>query len=79
MCVLLLDILIDVMVQIGCQTFIIEKNWRSPNFNFLGDKIWRNALTLETKKIQDIIWVMFILGLSSSAAFCLQKSVSDFF
>ena len=49
-----------------CQTFTIEQNWRSQNFNFLGKKIWRNALALKSKKVQGIFGETFILGLSSS-------------
>ena len=63
-----------------CQTFTIEKNWRrSQNFDFLGKKIWRNALTLKSKKVQGIFGETFILALSSSAVFRLQNRVSDFF
>ena len=29
-----------------CQTFTIKKNWHSLNFDFLGKKIWKNALAL---------------------------------
>ena len=62
-----------------CQTFTIEKNWHSQNFDFLGKKIWRNALTLKSKKVQGIFGGTFILALSSSAVFRLQNHVSDFF
>ena len=55
------------------------KTWHSQNFDFLGKKIWRNALTLKSKKVQDISGGTFILALSSSAVFHLQNSVSDFF
>ena len=61
-----------------CQTFTIEQNWRSQNFNFLGKKIWRNALALKSKKVQGIFGETFILVLSSSAVFGLQN-LSDFF
>ena len=64
--------------QIG-QTFPIEKNWRSQNFDFLRKKIWRNPLTLKSKKVQGIFVGTFILALSSLAVFHLQKHVSDFF
>ena len=37
-----------------CQTFTIEKNWRYQNFDFLGKKIWRNARTLKSKKVEGI-------------------------
>ena len=63
-----------------CQTFTIEKNWRrSQNFDSLGKKIWRNALTLKNKKVQGIFGETFILALLSSAVFRLQNHVSDFF
>ena len=62
-----------------CQTFTIEKNGRSQNIDFLGKKIWKNALTLKNKKVQGIFGGTFILALSSSAVFCLQKRVSNFF
>ena len=45
---------------------------------FLGKKIWTNTLALKSKKVQGILGKMFILALSS-AAFRLQKHVSDFF
>ena len=56
-----------------------EKNWRSQNIDFLGKKIWKNALTLKSKKVQGIFGRTFILALSSSAVFRLQNRVSDFF
>ena len=62
-----------------CQTFTIEKNGRSQNIDFLGKKIWKNALTLKNKKVQGIFGGTFILALSSSAVFRLQNCVSDFF
>ena len=65
-----------------CQTFTIEKNGRSQNIDFLGKKIWKNALTLKSKKVQGILGGTFILALSSSAVFRLQvfvNCVSDFF
>ena len=39
----------------------------------------RNALTLKSKKVQGIFKGTIILTLSSSAAFRLQKRISDFF
>ena len=53
-----------------CQTFTIEKNWRSQNFHFLGKK---------SKKAQGIFSDTLILALLSSAVFRLQNSVSGFF
>ena len=38
----------------NCQTFTIEKNWRSQNIEFLGKKVWKNALILKSKKVQGI-------------------------
>ena len=46
---------------------------------FLGKKIWGNSLPVKSKKVQGIFGETFILALSSSAVFCLQKRVSDFF
>ena len=62
-----------------CQTFTTEKNWRSQNINFLGKKIWKDVLTLKSKKVQGILGRKFILVLSSSSVFRLQNPVSDFF
>ena len=62
-----------------CQTFAIEKNWRSQNFDFLGKKIWKNVLTLKSKKVQGIFGETFILALSSLAVSRLQNRVSYFF
>ena len=59
--------------------FTIKKNWRSQNFNFIGKKIWRNALPLKSKKVQGIFGETFIMTLSSSAVFRPQNCVSDFF
>ena len=58
---------------------IIKKNWRSQNINFLGKKIQRNAPALKRKKVQGIFGEIFIMAISSSAVFCLQNRVSDFF
>ena len=46
---------------------------------FLEKKTWRNALSLKSKKVQDIFEKTFILALLSSGVFCLQNNVSDFF
>ena len=56
----------------ACQTFITEGNWRSQNIDFLGKKIWKNALTLKSIKVQDIFAGTLILALSSSAVFSLR-------
>ena len=62
-----------------CQTFTIGKNWLSQNFDFLGKKIWKNALALKSKKLQVIFGGTFILALSSSAVYRQQNRVFDFF
>ena len=62
----------------ACQTFTTEKNPRSQNFDFLGKKIWRNALALKSRKVQGILGEMFFLALSSSAVFRLQNGFSNF-
>ena len=46
---------------------------------FLGKKILKNALALNSKKVQGIFGERFILALLSSAVFRLQNRVSDFF
>ena len=46
---------------------------------FVGKKIWWNALALKSKKIQGILGEVFILALLSSAVLRLQNHVSDFF
>ena len=58
---------------------IIKKDWGSQNFNFLGKKIWRDALDLKSNEVQGIFGERFFLALSSSAVFLLQNAVSDFF
>ena len=40
---------------------------------FLGTKIWRNALPLKSKKVQDIFGEIIILAILSSAVICLQN------
>ena len=62
-----------------CQTFTIERKWRSQNFDFLPKKVWRNALALKSKNVQGIFGETFILTLLSSGVFHLQNDVSDFF
>ena len=46
---------------------------------FSERKFGRNALTLKSKTVHGIFAGSFILALSSSAVFRLQKRVSDFF
>ena len=72
MCVLLFDVFLNIYY------------WEKLTFSklvgkFLRKKIWRNALALKSKKVQGIFRKMFILALLSSAVFCLQNRVSDFF
>ena len=80
MCVLLFDTFNGCSVKVkACQAFTTEKNWHSQNFDILGKKIWRNALALKSKKVEDTFGETFILELPSSAAFRMQNLVSDFF
>ena len=51
--------------------------WEKLTFLKLVGKV--NALPLKSKKVLGIFGETFILGLLSSAVFCLQNSVSDFF
>ena len=64
----------------ACQTFTIEKNWRSQNFDFLWKKICRNALAFKSKMVQCIfgkrLFWHYRLQLSLKH---LQNCVSDFF
>ena len=46
---------------------------------FPGRKIWRNGLALKRKKVQGIFDETFILAFLSSAVFCIQNRVSNFF
>ena len=72
----------------GCSSSIKEinrsimerdvKHWPLRKTDLLKKKIWRNALTLKSKKEQVIFGAMFMLALSSSVVFCLQNHVSDF-
>ena len=55
----------------------VIKNW--PKIKFLGNKIWRNALALKIKMVEDIFGEKFILALLSLAVYRLQNNVSDFF
>ena len=59
-----------------CQTFTIEKNWRSQNFYFVGKKIWRNALALKSKKVQGIFGETIILALSHAAVYKTLSQIS---
>ena len=52
---------------------ISKKNWRFQNSNFLGKKIWRNALALKSKKVQCMFRETFVVALSSSPVFRLQN------
>ena len=88
MCVFLFDVFNGYSTSVKEINRLIWKGmsniyyWEKPtfsNFGFLGEKIGRNALTLKSKKVQGIFRGTFILALSSSADFCLQNGVSDFF
>ena len=73
MSVLLFDFFKHLVLRKTC----ILKTCRKKKF--LGKKFGRNALALKSKKVQGIFRKMFILALLSSAVFCLQNRVSDFF
>ena len=74
MCVLLFDVFKHLLLR---KTDVLKTCRKS---KFLGKKIWRNALALKSKKVQDILGKTFlILTLLSSAVFCPQNDVSDFF
>ena len=73
MCVLLFDVLKHLLLR---KTDVLKTYRKS---RFLGKEIWRNALALKSKQVQGIFGKMFILALLLSAAFRLQKRVSDFF
>ena len=73
MCVLLFDVFKDLLLR---KTDVPKTCQKS---KFLGKKIWRNTLAMKSKKVQSIFGKTFILALLSSAVFCLQNSVSDFF
>ena len=73
MCVLLLDVFKHLLLR---KSDVLKTSRKS---KLLGKKIWRNALALESKKVQGIFGKKFILALFSSAVFCLQNHVSSFF
>ena len=73
MYVLLFDVFKHLLLS---KTDVLKTCWKS---KFLEKKIWRNARTLKSKKVQGIFRKTFILALLSSAVFCLQNSVSDVF
>ena len=72
MCVLLFYVFKHLLLR---KTDVLKTFGKS---NFLGKKVWRNALALKTKQVQRIFGKTFALALLSSATFCLQNSVSDF-
>ena len=47
--------------------------------SIFSERKFEKCTTLKNKKVQGIFGGTFILALSSSAVFCLQKFVSDFF
>ena len=73
MCVLLFDVFKHLLLRKTDGLKICLKS------KFLGKKIWRNARALKSKKVQGIFGEAFILALLSSALFCLQNRVLDFF
>ena len=73
MCVLLFDVFKYLLLR---KTDIVKTCRKS---KFLGIPFWRHALALKSKMLQGIFGKMFILALLSSAVFCLQNCVSDFF
>ena len=73
MCVLLFDVFKHLLLR---KTDVLKTCRKS---KFLGKKIWRNALALKSKKVQDIFGETFILALLSSAAFRLENLISYFF
>ena len=64
------------MLSKGMSKISIEKNWHSQNFNFLGKKIWRNALALKSKKVQGIFgenyFGIIVFSCLSSRNLCLR-------
>ena len=58
------------------KTDVLTYIWKS---KFIGNKICRNALVLQSEKVQDILGQTFILALLSLTVFRLQSHVSDFF
>ena len=73
MCVILFDVFKHLLLR---KTDVLKACWKN---KFFGEKIWRNALALKSKKVQGKFGKTFILVLLSSAVFRLQNSVSDFF
>ena len=68
-CVLLFDVFKHLLPR---KTEVLKTCRKS---KFLGNKIWRNAPALKSKKVQGVFWEMFILALLSSAVFRLQNRV----
>ena len=73
MCVVLFDVFKHLLLR---KTDVLKTCWKS---KFLQKKIWRNALALKSKKVQDIFGKTFFLVLLCSAVIRLQNSVLDFF
>ena len=73
MCVILFDVFKHLLLR---KTDVLKTCWKN---KFFGEKIWRNALALKSKKVQGKFGKTFILVLLSSAVFRLQNRVSDFF
>ena len=73
MCVLLFDVSKRLLLRTNDILKTCQKS------KLIGKKIWRNTLSLKSKKVQDIFGKTFTLALLSSAVFHLQNRVSDFF
>ena len=73
MCILLFDVFKHLLLRKTDVLITFRKS------EFLGKKIWGNALALKSKKVQGLFGKTVILALLPSAVFRLQKRVSDFF
>ena len=73
MCLLLFDVFKHLLLR---KTDVIKTCQKT---KFLGKKTWRNAVPLKSKKVQGIFGKTSFLALISSAVFCLQNRVSDFY
>ena len=64
------------LISKGMSSIYYWKTWRFRNFNFLGKKIWRNAVALKNKKLQRGTHLTFhaIRDRNKNVlAFCLHK------
>ena len=91
MCALLFDVFngcsgsvkeINRSIWKGMSNFAIEKNWPSQNLNFIGKKIWRNALTLNSKGTKyarrNVYIGIIVFSYLSSTKFCLSFLLNCF-